>query len=130
VSADREPTAAEVLEWRRDDVFLPEAQQPLRSFRLCVTSRPDSSSAFVVRPLGGCAGVRDALDVSDRGRLFQPLVVHEGDEIMRVRVAEEVTLSPDNFDLDLEFEVDVTDVRESIAALGGGFFPETRTATA
>jgi hypothetical protein len=49
---------------------------------------------------------------------------------MRVRVAEEVTLSPDNFDLDLEFEVDVTDVRESIAALGGGFFPETRTATA
>jgi hypothetical protein len=46
VSADREPTAAEVLEWRRDDVFLPEAQQPLRSFRLCVTSRPDSSSAL------------------------------------------------------------------------------------
>ena len=37
---------------------------------------------------------------------------------MRVRVAESVTLSPDNFDLDLEFEVDVTDVRESIGPSG------------
>ena len=32
---------------------------------------------------------------------------------MRLRVAEGVELSPRNFDLDLEFEVDVTDVRES-----------------
>lgn len=32
MSADREPTAAEVLEWRRDDVFLPEAQATTEEF--------------------------------------------------------------------------------------------------
>lgn len=47
-----------------------------------------------------------------------PGIIEEGDEIMRVRVAEGVTLAPHNFDLDLEFEVDVTDVRESIGPSG------------
>jgi hypothetical protein len=32
VSADREPTAAEVLEWRRDDVVFPEAQATTEEF--------------------------------------------------------------------------------------------------
>ena len=50
------------------------------------------------------------MEVVNGGR---PGIVHEGDEIMRARVTESVTLSPDNFDLDLEFEVDVRDVRES-----------------
>jgi hypothetical protein len=45
----------------------------------------------------------------------KPGIVHEGDEIMLVRIAETVTLSPDNFDLDLEFEVDVTDVASRLA---------------
>jgi hypothetical protein len=58
---------------------------------------------------------RDLVEVVSAGR---PGIVHEGDEIMRVRVAESVTLSPDNFDLDLEFDVDVTDVRESIGPSG------------
>lgn len=39
--------------------------------------------------------------------------MHHGEEIMRLRVADGVGLSSNNFDLDLEFEVDVTDVRES-----------------
>jgi hypothetical protein len=56
---------------------------------------------------------RDLIEVVNPGK---PGIVHEGDEIMRVRVAE--TLSPDNFDLDLEFEVDVTDVRESMGPSG------------
>jgi hypothetical protein len=58
---------------------------------------------------------RSLIEVVNAGR---PGIVHEGDEIMRVRVAEPMTLSPDNFDLDLEFEVDVTDVRESIGPSG------------
>ena len=32
VSADREPTAPEVLEWRRDDVFLPETDGNTEEF--------------------------------------------------------------------------------------------------
>jgi hypothetical protein len=51
VSADREPTAAEVLEWRRDDVFLPEAQATTEEF----PSLRNISAGFifdgVVRPL-------------------------------------------------------------------------------
>jgi hypothetical protein len=50
VSADREPTAAEVLEWRRDDVFLPEAQATTEEFQ----SLRNISAGFifggVVRP--------------------------------------------------------------------------------
>jgi hypothetical protein len=45
VSADRKPTAPEVLEWRRDDVFSPRPTRTQRSFRPCGTSQPDSSSA-------------------------------------------------------------------------------------
>ena len=33
MSADREPTAPEVLEWRRDDVSLPETDGTQRSFQ-------------------------------------------------------------------------------------------------
>jgi hypothetical protein len=58
---------------------------------------------------------RDLIEVLNPGK---PGIVHEGDEIMRVRIPEKVTLSPDNFDLDLEFEVDVTDVRESMGPSG------------
>ena len=51
VSADRESTAAEVLEWRRDDVFLPEAQATTEEF----PSLRNISAGFifggVVRPL-------------------------------------------------------------------------------
>jgi len=61
------------------------------------------------------AGVRiwvdpDLVDLVNTG---SPGIVHDGDEIVRVKVASGVTLSPENFDLDLEFEVDVTDVREA-----------------
>lgn len=45
MSADREPTASEVLEWRRDDVISPRDRRENRGFRPCGTSRPDSSSA-------------------------------------------------------------------------------------
>ena len=51
MSADREPTAAEVLEWRRDDVFLPETQVTTEEF----PSLRNISAGFifggVVRPL-------------------------------------------------------------------------------
>lgn len=47
------------------------------------------------------------IEVLNVGR---PAIVRDGDEIVRVRVADGVTLSADNFDLDLEFQVDVTDV--------------------
>lgn len=52
----------------------------------------------------------DVVEVVNAGA---PGIIEEGDEITRVRVAEGVTLSPENFDLDLEFEVDATDVCES-----------------
>ena len=46
MSADREPTAPEVLEWRRDDVFLAETDGNTEEFSVpAETSRPDSSSA-------------------------------------------------------------------------------------
>ena len=51
MSADREPTAAEVLEWRRDDVFLPETDGNTEEF----PSLRNISAGFifsgVVRPL-------------------------------------------------------------------------------
>jgi hypothetical protein len=51
VSADREPTAPEVLEWRRDDVFLPETDGNTEEF----PSLRNISAGFifsgVVRPL-------------------------------------------------------------------------------
>lgn len=47
-----------------------------------------------------------------------PSIVHDGDEIARVRVADGVTLAPENFDLDIKFEVDVTDVREVTSPSG------------
>ena len=51
MNADREPTAAEVLEWRRDDVFLPEAEATTEEF----PSLRNISAGFifsgVVRPL-------------------------------------------------------------------------------
>ena len=51
VSADREPTAPEVLEWRRDDVLLPEAEANTEEF----PSLRNISAGFifggVVRPL-------------------------------------------------------------------------------
>lgn len=59
-------------------------------------------------------------DLSEVVNVGSPGIVRDGDEIMRVRVAEEVTLSPSNFDIDLEFEVDVTDVRESISPRATG----------
>ncbi len=62
----------------------------------------------------------DVVEVVNAGA---PGIIEEGDEIMRVRVAEGVTLSPENFDLDLEFEVEVTDVRESPGPSGQGGRP-------
>ncbi len=44
VSADREPTAAEVLEWRRDDVFIREAQATTEKFPSLRNISADSSS--------------------------------------------------------------------------------------
>lgn len=47
-----------------------------------------------------------------------PRIVVDGDEIVRIRVDEGVELSADNFDLDLGFDVDVTDVSEFRGPLG------------
>ncbi len=52
----------------------------------------------------------DLVEVVDAG---SPGIISDGQQIVRLRVARGVELSPENFDLDLEFEVDVTDVRES-----------------
>jgi hypothetical protein len=62
----------------------------------------------------------DLVEVVNAGR---PGIVHEGDEIMRVRIADGVRLAPENFDLDLEFDVDVTDVGESIGPSGASSRP-------
>ncbi len=53
---------------------------------------------------------REQVEVLDTGA---PGIVHDGAEIARVRVVGGVELTPENFDLDLTFDVDVTDVRES-----------------
>lgn len=55
------------------------------------------------------------VEVLDTGT---PGIVDDGAEIMRMRVTGGVELSPTNFDLQLEFDVDVTDVRDSIGPSG------------
>jgi hypothetical protein len=52
----------------------------------------------------------DLVEVVDAG---SPGIIGHGQQIVRLRAAPEVELSPENIDLDLQFEVDVTDVRES-----------------
>lgn len=52
---------------------------------------------------------RSMIEVVTSGR---PRFIHDGDEIVRLRVGQAVVLSPENFDLKLEFDVDVTDVPE------------------
>ena len=47
-----------------------------------------------------------------------PGVIRDGEQIVRLRLANGLQLSPDNFDLDLEFEVDVSDVRLSLGPSG------------
>lgn len=47
-----------------------------------------------------------------------PGIVDDGDLLTRFRVAEGVTLSPSNFDLDVAFDVDVIDVRDSLGPAG------------
>jgi hypothetical protein len=58
---------------------------------------------------------RSVIEIIDSGR---PRFVHQGDEIVRLRVGHEVELSPENFDLKMEFEVDVTDVPEVLGPSG------------
>lgn len=55
------------------------------------------------------------IEVLSRGH---PGIIGDGDQIVRLRLGDGVTLSPDNFDLTLEFDVDVTDVSESIGPSG------------
>lgn len=50
------------------------------------------------------------IEVLDTG---SPGIVVDGAQIMRMRLKDGVELSSNNFDLDLKFDVDVTDVRES-----------------
>jgi hypothetical protein len=50
VNADREPTAPEVLEWRRDDVFLPEAEAKTEKFQSLRNISAGFIFAGVVRP--------------------------------------------------------------------------------
>lgn len=52
---------------------------------------------------------QDKVAVVDPGR---PGIIHEGGEILRLRLGQGVVLSPENFDLNVEFDVDVTNVRE------------------
>ncbi|MGP5045552.1 hypothetical protein ACTXJR_16280 [Glutamicibacter ardleyensis] len=53
---------------------------------------------------------QEQIEVLDIGA---PRIIADGGQIMRMRVGEGVELSPSNFDLEVEFDVDVTDVRES-----------------
>lgn len=55
------------------------------------------------------------IKIIDCGR---PRFVHQGDEVVRLRVGHDVELSPGNFDLKMEFEVDVTDVPEVLGPSG------------
>lgn len=50
------------------------------------------------------------ITVIDQGR---PGIVHDGGEIVRLQLEPGVELSPENFDVNLEFEVDVSDAREA-----------------
>ena len=58
---------------------------------------------------------REQVEVLDTGA---PGIVDEGAEIVRMRIAGGVELSPKNFDLELRFDVDVTDVRDSLGPSG------------
>ena len=51
------------------------------------------------------------IEVLDQGK---PRIVRDGESIVRLRLSDGVVLTPENFDLQLEFEVDVDGVRESI----------------
>ena len=57
----------------------------------------------------------EQVDVVD---IRPPGIVDDGDAITRVRAAGGVELSPGNFDLDLEFDVDVTNVHDSLGPSG------------
>jgi len=56
--------------------------------------------------------------LGDIVRVRESGVVEEGDELVRVRVNDGEFVSPENFDYDAEFEVEATDVRESIGPNG------------
>lgn len=58
---------------------------------------------------------KEQIEVLDTGSVG---IIVDGAQIMRMRVADGVELSPANFDLDLIFDVDVTDVRESLGPAG------------
>ncbi|MBP2215112.1 hypothetical protein [Arthrobacter sp. CAN_C5] len=58
---------------------------------------------------------QELVEVLDTGT---PGIVDDGAELVRMRVADGVELSPTNFDLQLEFDVDVTDVRDSPGPTG------------
>ncbi|TFC15628.1 hypothetical protein [Cryobacterium sp. MDB2-10] len=58
---------------------------------------------------------REQVDVLHTGA---PGIVDDGAEIMRLRVVPGAELSPDIFDLELVFDVDVTDVQESLGPSG------------
>jgi len=53
---------------------------------------------------------RREIEVLDRGK---PRIVRHGDSIVRLQLGDGAVLTPENFDLQLEFEVDVDGVRES-----------------
>lgn len=46
-------------------------------------------------------------------------IVQEGETLARLRLADGVSLTPENFDLNLEFDVDVADIVESVGPNGG-----------
>lgn len=48
----------------------------------------------------------------------QPRFVDQGDELVRLRVRQGTVLSPENFDLELEFDVDFTDVPRVLGPSG------------
>ncbi|WP_146077463.1 hypothetical protein [Rathayibacter rathayi] len=55
------------------------------------------------------------IEVLDQGH---PGIIGDGDQIVRLRLGDGVSLSSDNFNLKLKFDVDVTDVTESIGPSG------------
>lgn len=57
----------------------------------------------------------ELVEVLDTGT---PGIVDDGTELVRMRVSDGVELSPTNFDLQLEFDVDITDVRDSLGPTG------------
>lgn len=55
------------------------------------------------------------IEVLDQGR---PGIIGDGDPIVSLHLAEGFILAPDNFDLRVEFDVDVTNVTESVGPSG------------